>query len=525
MKNNKLLILISVVTLLLQLISFATTWSGSKIYLEGVFPFASLLFAVAIQSTAYFLSNSLRTRVSLLKVTALFAAICCSTYYSYIGIYNSVNSPDRYLQKNYARISSELNGIFRTELQDNLSDAADAVGEAASLVTARISSLSQTRESILACRDALSGIESTYAEKMRAPKQSAYENYEDYAAAYNAYINSLSASSSTEDLAARNQVLASYGFSDPQDLALAESENAAAFSAICTALGITAEEDPAAFTATLQASVLTTLDNAASGIAPDASATARLYSLMQAANLCGYKGMETSDLLNTLRVCSDVSSDALLADYASLTLSLSGGRVTAANTMELKSSIDSQILSALLTINTLLPEQEQISLSDSRFLITDLYLIPVFALHDPASRTTAFFCLAVAGLIDGLSVLFAISLRRRKSLYGRHILLGTGFQDYAAQIFASLPQDKTSAASLTEFLSLFVPSPETEGAGYMMSADMTALNAYLPLAALLCQLNLAKILPSGTMLLKARFVFWANGIIYENNFNQKEVYA
>ena len=91
--DSALVVLISIVTLLLQSISFATTWNGSKIYLEGVFPYASLLFAVAIQATAYFFSNSLRSRLSFLKMAALCAALCCSTYYSYIGIYNSVNSP------------------------------------------------------------------------------------------------------------------------------------------------------------------------------------------------------------------------------------------------------------------------------------------------------------------------------------------------------------------------------------------------------------------------------------------------
>ena len=65
-----------------------------------------------------------------------------------------------------------------------------------------------------------------------------------------------------------------------------------------------------------------------------------------------------------------------------------------------------------------------------------------------------------------------------------------------------------------------------------MQAPLSALNDYLPLTALLCQLNLAKLLPAGTpgqdepvLLLKARFVFWANEQIYEGKNSQEEVYA
>ena len=116
--ENALTILVSVVTLLLQIISFATTWSGSRIYLEGVFPYASLLFAVAIQATAYFFSNSLREKVTVLKVTAMLVAMCCSTYYSYIAIYNSVNSPVRFLQESYVQIEEELTGSYDAGLEE-----------------------------------------------------------------------------------------------------------------------------------------------------------------------------------------------------------------------------------------------------------------------------------------------------------------------------------------------------------------------------------------------------------------------
>ncbi|MGN1148259.1 MAG: hypothetical protein ACI4TB_07540 [Lachnospiraceae bacterium] len=555
--ESSLVILISIVTLLLQLISFATTWSGSKVYLEDIFPYASFVFALAIQATAYFLSNSLRTRVSLLKTVALLTALCCSTYYSYIGIYNSVNSPESYLQQSYVRIADELTQVFDTHLEEGSSRARETVNEAASLITANYTSLVSEQKNIAACREALAGTTSTYSDGMRAPRQSAYENYEDYVAAYNTYIAGVSAGNNTEKEAVRTGVLSSYGFASIEELNEAEITNSAALSALTAALGLAqddgadtavsfAQDDiatddeassdasaavPAAI-ADIQNRLTTAIENASFGIAFTSSDIALLNNFLQAAKLCGYEEADVAGILNTIDQCAKVTSAPLLSDYLTLVSLLPDGRVTSANTMELKTAMDSEILSALLKINALLPEEEQLSFSDARFQITDLYLIPIKALQDTDTKLTALFCLAVAALIDVLSVLFAISLRGRKPLWGKRTLFWSSFEDYAPQIYASLPADTAVASSLTEFLSFFKPSPQTEGDGYMMYAKLDTLAGFYPLTALLCQINLAKIIPAGfsqnetdILLLKARFVFWANEIIYEKGSHDKEVFA
>lgn len=530
-----LVILVSIVTLLLQLISFATTWEGSKVYLEGIFPFASLLFALAIQATAYFLSNSLRTKVSLLKLAALLAAMCCSTYYSYIGIYNSVNSPANYLQQNYMQISDELTRTFETELENGISEARCAVGEAALSVTSRVTSLFREQENMAACREALANVTESYSGGMRAPKQSAYENYEDYVTAYNAYIAGISQGIGTENAAARNRVLSSYGFSSMDALIEAESRNSADLSALSATLQISASGTEDEFTSaisSLQAALAVSIGEASLGAPFDSIDTARLNNLFQAAGMCGYHKTDAAHILNTLKQCAGVTASKFIADYESLVLALPNGRVTSADMMELKLSMDSEVLSALIKINTLLPSGEQLSVTDASFQLTDLYLLPVKALSDSSTRLTALFCLFVAALIDGLSLLFAISLKKRKPLWARHILAGSGFEDFAPQIYALLPADKDTARALSDFLSCFMPSPDTESDGYMLSADMETLTGYYTLTALLCQVNLAKIVPAGffdnekeALLLKSRFVFWANNIIFGAQQKEQEVMA
>ncbi len=528
-----LVILVSIVTLLLQLISFATTWEGSKVYLEGIFPFASLLFALAIQATAYFLSNSLRTKVSILKLAALLAAMCCSTYYSYIGIYNSVNSPANYLQQNYMQISDELTRIFDTELENGISEARTAVGEAALSITSRVTSLFRERENMEACRKALESVSESYSSGMRAPKQSAYENYEDYVAAYNAYIAGISQGIGTENSAARERVLSSYGFASMDALIEAESRNSAELSALSAALRIPSSGTEDEFTSAVSA-----LQNALSVSIGEASVgafsidTALLNNLFQAAGMCGYGKTDSAHILNTLQQCAGVTAAPFIADYETLVSALPDGRVTSADIMELKLSMDSEILSAFIKINTLLPSGKQLSVTDSRFQLTDLYLLPVKALSDSSTRLTALFCLFVAALIDGLSLLFAISLRKRKPLWARRVLTGSGFEDFAPQIYALLPGDRDTARALSEFLFCFMPSPDTESDGYMLYADMESLTGYYTLTAFLCQVNLAKIVPAGflgnekeALLLKSRFVFWANEIIFGSQQKEQEVLA
>lgn len=530
-----LTILISIVTLLLQLISFATTWSGSKVYLEGVFPYASLLFAVAIQTTAYFFSNSLRNRVSVLKVTALLVAICCSTYYSYIGIYNSVNSPVRFLQERYVQIREELTEIYETDMEEKIGFAREAIDDAASEITAGYAALSEAAQNVEACREALSEKGNSYATGMSAPRQSAYENYEDYVAAYNTYVAGISTGNTTEEKSARNRALAAYGFGSIEELQEAERQNASALSALGAALGVTEAQGYSQIPdviSDIHVNLLAAIDETMRGTEFGSTEQTGLNRLFQAAKVCGYQGCSASEISGIIKQSTEAAGKPLMADYSELVVALEGGHVTDANTMELKNAMDAEILAALLRMNSLLQPEKQISYSEERYEITDLYLIPIQALKDSTTRMTALFCLGVAALIDMLSVLFAVSLRRRKPLWRRHTLLLGNQEDYIPQIYASLPLRYHPIQALSEFLGYFMPSPETESDGYMMSAEMDRLEGYYPLVALLCQINMAKLVPVGLfenekeiLLLKAKFVFWANSVIYEERNEEKEASA
>ncbi len=522
--ESALIVLVSIVTLFLQSISFATTYSGSKVYLEGVFLFAPLLFALAIQLTAYFLSNSLRTRITFFRVVAMCVAMSCSTYYSYIGIYNSVNSPASYLQENYMRISDELTRIQDTALENSLSDLRLTIGDAYAKVNAKHSSLLSTRQNIDACLEALSDIGTDYSQGLRAPKRSEYETYEEYAAAYQAYIAARSAGSKTEKETTRQEILSSYGFANMEALNSAKLTSSADVSAMYAALGISADasSDFASILNALYMDVASAVDNAALGQPLNDISLRNLTCLLQAAMLYSDVTYDPAALTNSLDLCAKSATVTAITPYQTLVESLPEKMVTTGNLMTLKSNMDSQIVTAIINLNSVLPQNEQLSTADARFQIMALYLIPVRALTEDNTKTTALFCLGVAALIDVLSILFAISVRKKKPIWKKAFLLSQNPENYMPQICAALPGDQPPASALSAFLSWFYPSPETECDGYMMQADMRDLEGFYPLIALLCQINLAKVVPaeffhndSEIVLLRARFTFWANNLIYE----------
>ncbi len=516
-----LVVLVSLMTLFLQIISFATTWDGAKVYLDGVFPYASLLFAIAIQATAYFFSNSLRQKKSILKIAALGLAICCSTYYSYIGIYNSVNSPFRYMQERYSQISDRLTRQFDKEMEIQLGEIRATVSDAVSHITGEHQILCSALDNVNACLASLADTDNRISSGMRAPVQSAYENYEDYAAAYSAYIAALSSGNNLEASASREGILASYGFSDLEEVNTEKSSLEGTCTTLYSIFGISSSAELGEKISSLSNRINAQVHNTSLGNAPDKSLVTDLNILLQAAALLGYPTFSVAEITDSLQVCAELSSTGFMATFEEL----SGQTMELRRAMEVKGALDSEILSAILKLNMLLPEGSQIDTQEEACEITDLYLIPLTALSEEHTRLTALFCLAMAGLVDGLSVLFAISLRGKKPLWNKKALPFAPMDErYLSQIYASLPTNLAPADGFRRFLDFFVPSPDTEADGYMLQAPLTELSQFHLLAALLCQINLAKLVPAdnnpdsaNTLLLKAGFVFWVNDILYQES--------
>lgn len=522
--EENLLRLVTFVTLLLQAISFVTTLQGATVFLGGIFVLAPLFFALAVQATAWFLAGSLRVRITPLRCVALGMALCCSTYYSYVGIYNTVNPPAMYLSAEYAQVRSELDSTYAARRAQAFRTAQDQINAMVSDLAGQYSLLEQESARLAACAKELEEVSAEYSGGLRAPSRSSYANYEDYVAAYNAYLASVTENSSAEQASARQAILTRYGFDSESALAEATAQNASglsAFEAAAAELGGEGETVAAQLESS-RAFLLDALTAAEAEGSLSSNARSALGRLVQLTAAQTGSTLSTDDLLRPVDAALTGSGEGLMASFDELAAQLEGGRVTRANAQEMKTLLTSEILNAVLRVNEV-ADEEVLQADDPALQITDLHLKPLLALTVPTQRGMALFCLFLAALMDGLTLVFSIACRRKPTLLKarspRRLLAENG-DALAAQVCACLPAGRDPMDELELFLSRFSASPDTLAEGYSLAAPRADLAVYERLCALLCQAGLASIRPAQgseaageTVLLRSDFLLYANELL------------
>ena len=522
--EENLLRLVTFVTLLLQAISFVTTLQGATVFLGGIFVLAPLFFALAVQATAWFLAGSLRVRITPLRCVALGMALCCSTDYSYVGIYKTENPPAMYLSAEYAQVRSELDSTYAARRTQAFRTAQDQINAMVSDLAGQYSLLEQESARLAACAKELEEVSAEYSGGLRAPSRSSYANYEDYVAAYNAYLASVTENSSAEQASARQAILTRYGFDSESALAEATAQNASdlsAFEAAAAELGGEGETVAAQLESS-RAFLLDALTAAETEGSLSSDARSALGRLVQLAAAQTGSSLSTDDLLRPVDAALTGSGEGLMASFDELAAQLEGGRVTRANAQEMKTLLTSEILNAVLRVNEV-ADEEVLQADDPALQITDLHLKPLLALTVPTQRGMALFCLFLAALMDGLTLVFSIACRRKPTLLKarspRRLLAENG-DALAAQVCACLPAGRDPMDELELFLSRFSASPDTLAEGYSLAAPRADLAVYERLCALLCQAGLASIRPAQgneaageTVLLRSDFLLYANELL------------
>lgn len=520
--EENLLRLVTFVTLLLQAISFITTLQGATVFLGGIFVLAPLFFALAVQATAWFLAGSLRVRITPLRCVALGLALCCSTYYSYVGIYNTVNPPAMYLSAEYAQVRNQLDGVYAARRTGAFRTAQDQINAMVSDLAGQFSLLEQESARLAACANELEEVSAEYSGGLRAPSRSGYANYEDYVAAYNAYLASITANAPAEQAAARQAILTRYGFDTESALAEATAKNAAdlsAFEAAAAELGGEGET-VAARLESARTFLLDALTAAEAEGTLTSDARAALGRLVQLAAAQTGSALSTDELLRPVDAALTGSGQGLMASFDELAARLEGEAVTRSNAQEMKTLLASEILNAVLRVNEV-ADEEVVRADDPALQITDLHLKPLLALAAPTQRGMALFCLFLAALMDVLTLVFSIACRRKPTLLKarspRRLLAENG-DALAAQVCACLPAGRDPMDELELFLSRFCASPDTLAQGYSLAAPRQDLAAYERLCALLCQAGLAAIRPAQgeageTVLLRSDFLLFSNELL------------
>ena len=499
--ESALVIVGAAVSLFLQVISFFTTLDGARAYFEATFALAPLLFALAVQTVVYFLENSVGRRVTAPKAIALALAVMCSSYFSFVGIYNNINSPESYLERTYDGYCRTLNSALAEISDDTQRSAAAQVDAAVNAVVREYAALSSEMQALTELSAQLDETQAQTSYDMSAPRRADYKEYADYAAAYSAYIAALSQGTATEEQAGKSALLAAYGLADGAELAARLAELTSKLTLAEGTLGA----QGSAFTAAAQL----LRERIMSGDTAPAQGLFALYG-----TLCGGVGEVPAEL-------NAAQTELTLPSYAEI-----AGALPAAVVRERLTGVISRACAEAAAAGA--------AVNAADFTFENIYTLPVYAVISGGMGADAAVSLALAVLVDGLSLVFALISARDRSV----ISAGSTNTAFAmcSDIFergvatalrlgdgGSLSggwDGERLAQRLGEFVALF-EATDGAGQGYSLIAPKSALSGYEALVALLCQFSLAKpltakeaeLLTDGArtepcVLLKTKFLLW-----------------
>ncbi len=506
-REGALMVVAAVVSLLLQIISFFTTLDGAGVYFADTFRYAPLLFAIAVQSVVYFLENALRSRITFLKVLALLMAMCCSSYFSFVGIYNNVNPPTQYLQRTYDTYASELTEIRDSKLSEGSGSYILAADNAVNYIISRYTMLNSERETLEKLSEEISASKAEAVNGMTAPKRSDYEEYEDYAKAYAAYIAGFSQGSTAEQQAKLQALVNKYGITDVSQITERTAELTAKISLI--------EGTVSAF------------------------GGADFYSRAERMRTKVSRGDEAAvSTLNALYM-SLSGRNAEIPQYISadsIALSLPEYSEFSAESPAVVREKLSGVISA--AVNTLKTAGCEVDGEDYTF--ENIYTLPIYAVMSGNFGADAAVSLILAVLVDVLSLVFAMIFVRGRSvlaarnteqaivgdnsLFERNIATAVRLSMAAeGRSFSEQPEFSEIADRLADFVARFRAVDFAADKGYTLCAARAELPDYEPLTAFLCQFGLAKMLSpqehslltggetsEEAVLLKTKFLLWVS---------------
>jgi Membrane-bound metallopeptidase len=529
------------VTFFLQIISLATTYSGSKVYFGGIkLPLgisAPFLFAVSVQLIVFTLCNSLKRNMRAGTIAILLIATLCSTYFSYIGIYNYINSPIIYLEEKYNQVYHNMTDKYRAVVDDSKNQMKQYIfditgkllqentrlaqeGESYNKLAEQVARVSVNTNVVSANTGNLakpninnygSNLEQYYADMARYNNaiasivgQAAAQNSSAQAAIYDSKIKTILGGKSLEefnkelaDLQSKrqlmdNMILSVYG-DIPNKGAAEFDKRINEIQQYCISYVNSREGDREKFN-----TILTNMFTAYSNV----TSTETSKDFNKALNSFFTVTDSNQTFMRSLR---DVEKNVYLenhgkelTDTASLSIS---------DSLLLFSKLQSEMKNGAYLLNSFSGDGQVIDLNSEEYALENMYVLPVKNLFTNSSvLRIAWFCLAFAALIDGLTLLFAmIGTRNKRILVARknsHIVRKN--EELTEELLLSSlmlhhvdDANKSTVQSclehLTGFLKPFRITPVAMEEGFSLFCPLSKLKEYHIFLSVLCQFNLAKI--------------------------------
>ena len=579
--------LIVLVTLLLQLISLATTYKGSIVYFGGInLPFnlsAPLLFALSIQLIVFCVSHTLRSNFRKEFLIVLILATLCSTYFSYIGIYNYINSPLNYLEERYTQINSNISDKYETLRETNKSSITKTMLNLINDLSTSHASLSMEVDNNNKLSEDIANISidnniiNSQTNSVSKPNINNYgDNLDQYysdMAKYNAAIGNMITDSTKQDSSLKNELYNAQVNSILGGKSLDEftaesidtkSKKEQLEKGVNTSYTLISSEENSL---TIDEKLLKIQDycqNYIQGINGDKDIFTTILlnlnsQILIIKNESSIDNLQTQ--INEFLILNKKDSDIMksFSDLKSIVYTNSTGNnysdnvtLTEENAMELYSLMNSEVKSALYTLNHISSNTEKINSNNEDYIIHNLYVLPVlnlFTLNEEISMS--WFCLIFAILIDGLTIIFAIMEGKEKTpLFAKSTkeVVGRSKDSIENLLMLSLLSSDIDSRDeervekillkLKNFVSSFNLLTEALENGYSMYCPLSSLEEYQGFLATLCQFNLATIISSKELffndqtpdiqdenfvLIKTKFMIWANDKIVSLTLNNQYI--
>ncbi len=564
--------LVVLVTTFLQIISLATTFEGSKVYFGGVkLPFflsAPLLFSLAVQLTVFCTSHIIRRHFKVWFIVILLFSTLSSTYFSYIGIYNNINSPISYLEERYGQIYSDLTQKYEG-LQEKVENTMkgyvfdfvstlDNSYTALALQVEENNTLAEKANSVQMSEGLLNSQANTLQKPNKASFGEDLDAYYEAMAKYNATLGTMASDTAKQDSQLKtelfqNEVKSILGGKTKEEFtteSIATVTKKEQVQKLIHSMYLLLPEHTATLTPSeelnaIQEYTLSVISDREEKLDSFSTLLTQLYTGLELLHLqqdypnfkedLGHFTTLRSKDAQLMRPLQTIEMDVYKEIHGTADAS---SRLTENEALPFYSTLQSELKNAASLLNQLELLEAPIDLASPTYTIYSLYVLPIKNLLERgSSQTMAWFALGFAILVDGLTLIFAlINAKEKTPLFAKHNKDIVGHSKEAAEnlLLSTIQASSPKGSSLNEhletlhylesFMENFKLFPASMNSGYSMWCSLNKLEDYQGFLAILCQFNLASIVsneelnqvnvtPSNEeryVLIKTKFIIWVN---------------
>ncbi len=569
--------LVVLVTTFLQIISLATTFEGSKVYFGGVkLPFflsAPLLFSLAVQLTVFCTSHIIRRHFKIWLIVILLFSTLSSTYFSYIGIYNHINSPISYLKERYGQIYDDLTqkyqgleeqveNTMKSYVFDFVSTLDNSYG-ALALQVEENNTLTQKANSVQMSEGLINPLTNTLQKPNKASFGDNLDAYYEAMAKYNATLGTMVSDTAKQESNLKtelfeNEVKAILGGKTKEEFttqSIATTTKKEQVQKLIHSMYLLLPEhsstlSPSEELSAIQEYTLSIISNREENLDSFSTLLTQLYTALELLNLqekhptfkedLGHFTALRSKDTQLMRPLKTIEMDVYKEVHGA---SVTSSYLTEKEAMPFYTALESEIKNAASLINQLELLETPIDLTAPTYTLFNLYVLPIKnLLVKGSSQTMAWFSLCFAILVDGLSLIFAlINAKEKTPLFAKHNkdIIGHSKEAVENLLLSTIQASSPKGSSLNEnletlhylesFMKNFKLFPVSMNSGYSMWCHLSHVGDYQVFLSILCQFNLASIVsaqelnevlvtPSNEeryVLIKTKFIIWVNQKIAE----------